>query len=297
VAGIVGFMALATVDNIMSESASGEADNSTQTAHKESWVCPTCEKSGFDLKKHMKIHHSLEHGESIAGEPVECDNCGDTFRKRSDWIEEYNHHLCSKECKSEWQSDRHSGEDHPNYKGGKTTYSCANCGKTFEKYPAQLKNTDRPFCSKSCNDEYWDGRPRPDLRKRVDVPCAHCGDMIEKRPSRVERVENVYCSRECADAGHSENMRGEGNPKWSGGTVNYYGPNWGEQREKARQRDDYTCQRCGIQKPENGSEITVHHKTPIREFDDYEQANRLENLISLCRSCHGKVELWPVQPK
>ena len=35
----------------------------------------------------------------------------------------------------------------------------------------------------------------------------------------------------------------------------------------------------------------VHHKTPFRLFDSTEQANQLSNLITLCNSCHRKVEV------
>jgi DEAD/DEAH box helicase domain-containing protein len=34
----------------------------------------------------------------------------------------------------------------------------------------------------------------------------------------------------------------------------------------------------------------VHHKTPFRAFPSAAEANRLENLITVCQSCHRKVE-------
>ena len=67
---------------------------------------------------------------------------------------------------------------------------------------------------------------------------------------------------------------------------NRYGPNWLTQRDRARARDDYRCQNCGI--PEG---IHVHHKVPFRAFDSYERANHLTNLVTLCPRCHGRVEL------
>ena len=77
------------------------------------------------------------------------------------------------------------------------------------------------------------------------------------------------------------------NNLWSG-KPNNYGPNWDQQRKLARQRDQYTCQLCGM--PEKGSNHHVHHKIPFRQFTSYEQANRLENLITLCPACHQKAE-------
>ncbi len=84
---------------------------------------------------------------------------------------------------------------------------------------------------------------------------------------------------------------------------NDYGPDWGKIRERVRARDGYKCQVCGI--PENpSSEIgqgapaptirkrqhDVHHKVPFRAFTVREEANRLENLITLCPSCHKQAE-------
>ncbi|MGH2582418.1 MAG: Zn-binding domain-containing protein, partial [Anaerolineales bacterium] len=69
--------------------------------------------------------------------------------------------------------------------------------------------------------------------------------------------------------------------------ANEYGPNWPSQRDAARLRDGYACQVCGL--PENGRIHDVHHKTPFRTFS-YREANQLENLITLCSSCHRQAE-------
>lgn len=77
------------------------------------------------------------------------------------------------------------------------------------------------------------------------------------------------------------------NQLWSG-KPNYYGPNWDKQKKIVRQRDHYSCQLCGA--IEKDIPFHVHHKVPFRQFDSYEQANRLGNLITLCPACHLKVE-------
>ena len=69
---------------------------------------------------------------------------------------------------------------------------------------------------------------------------------------------------------------------------NDYGPNWSEKRNAARARDGYKCQVCGT--PEQGRQHDVHHKIPFRRFAHYRQANRLENLVTLCRTCHQRAE-------
>jgi DEAD/DEAH box helicase domain-containing protein len=77
---------------------------------------------------------------------------------------------------------------------------------------------------------------------------------------------------------------------------NDYGPNWQQQRNAARARDGYRCTICGAAEPA-GRQHDVHHKQPFRTFgyapgqnDAYRQANVLENLATLCRACHQRVE-------
>jgi DEAD/DEAH box helicase domain-containing protein len=75
-----------------------------------------------------------------------------------------------------------------------------------------------------------------------------------------------------------------------------YGPDWPQQRNAARARAGYRCSQCGAPERE-GRQHNVHHITPFRAFgyvpgvnDVYKLANRLENLIVLCPTCHRRVE-------
>jgi DEAD/DEAH box helicase domain-containing protein len=69
---------------------------------------------------------------------------------------------------------------------------------------------------------------------------------------------------------------------------NQYGPNWDSLRQHVRQRDGYRCQVCGS--PEIDRAHDVHHKIPFRTFSNTDQANRLDNLLTLCSNCHQRVE-------
>jgi len=86
---------------------------------------------------------------------------------------------------------------------------------------------------------------------------------------------------------------------------NDYGPEWNKIRERVRARDGYKCQVCGT--PETTRQHDVHHKIPFRSFIrsamssrsipegpdvtlQRQQANRLDNLTTLCPSCHKKAE-------
>jgi DEAD/DEAH box helicase domain-containing protein len=75
---------------------------------------------------------------------------------------------------------------------------------------------------------------------------------------------------------------------WSN-APNDYGSTWPRQRDLARVRDGFRCQLCG--EPEGEKAHHVHHKIPFRMFETAQQANQLANLITLCNSCHRKVEI------
>lgn len=85
-------------------------------------------------------------------------------------------------------------------------------------------------------------------------------------------------------------MVGSKNPQWTGGKLNYYGENWIQQNQRARQRDHFTCQRCGITESQLGKNLDVHHVKPFKLCANHKEANRLENLISLCPPCHRRAE-------
>jgi hypothetical protein len=83
--------------------------------------------------------------------------------------------------------------------------------------------------------------------------------------------------------------KGEKHPNWKGGINKYYGPSWYGQKEKTKERDEYSCRLCF------NSEDTpsVHHITPSRYWvveKEHKKMNNLQNLICLCRSCHHKLE-------
>lgn len=87
---------------------------------------------------------------------------------------------------------------------------------------------------------------------------------------------------------------GELHHRWQGGDDPYYGENWHEQRRSVLQRDKFECQKCGISEEEHEQlyemGLDVHHIVPIREFEEKEEANRLDNLVTLCRNCHNQLE-------
>jgi hypothetical protein len=80
-------------------------------------------------------------------------------------------------------------------------------------------------------------------------------------------------------------ITGEGNSNWQGGkSFELYGPEFNNTlKEQIRKRDNHQCQECGWFQMALGYRLPVHHK------DFNKKNNDPDNLISLCRSCHTKI--------
>lgn len=212
-----------------------------------------------------------------------CSQCGKPFLASKNSVR-----YCSAQCrKAAGWTDRDESKHE--------TLTCVQCGKPFEGYTYRK----RRFCSRLCASLYaaqkglCKGQPRKP-ESYITLTCEICGRSYKRHKFILddENRNSRFCSVECRSIHTSQAYRGEGNPHWTGGTLplSAYGPNWGRQNRKARRRDKHTCQVCGY--VSGGDTILdVHHIRPLKEFDgDWQTANRLSNLITLCRDCHAAVE-------
>lgn len=237
---------------------------------------------------------------------IDCSYCGASMTREVADIEDKENLFCSEKCYWEYLSEESpSGKDHPQY--SRIERDCAFCGTTLEIKPSVSVNRERVFCDYSCagewRSEYRSGENSVRWKGGdVELECEICGSTFEVRPAKAD--SSRFCSYECLGIHHREVRSGEDNPNWEGGYEPYYGPNWRGQRERAMRRDGYRCVDCGLSQEESRNQyaeaLSVHHRTPFREFrtegeTDYISANRLENLVTLCRSCHKKWEQLPVQ--
>jgi len=77
---------------------------------------------------------------------------------------------------------------------------------------------------------------------------------------------------------------------------NDYGPDWPRIRFAVRTRDGFRCQVCGAAESGPSTELRtsrehdVHHKIPFKSFSSANEANRLDNLTTLCAACHRNAE-------
>ncbi|MFP4117234.1 MAG: HNH endonuclease [Salinivenus sp.] len=231
---------------------------------------------------------------------IPCDNCGELTYKKPCRIERSEYDFCSLECHNQFQKGLRTGEDSPTYTE-RVTYTCEYCGGENEATPSEAE--DRVYCDEDCMakdfQERYSGQGNPSWNGgKVEVECEWCGSVDEYVPARAE--VRRFCSDECYKDWLSEHRQGdawvgEDNPSWAGGQERnrFYGPNWEHQRQRALERDDHECMLC-----RSTQHLVVHHKKPMRNFDRdkprwWERANQLDNLITLCRSCHRTVHANP----
>lgn len=253
-------------------------------------ACENCGKEFRYFLKNPRHFCSRKCQQAAKRIDTTCPNCGKTFWYHASWPRIY----CSRSCSAAVNAKVNLGivELPPQH--------CEQCGKEITKD----KRTGRRFCNSNCFGAWLSihnvGEANP-IYQRIDRTCKQCGNPFKAVPSEIDKGWGNFCCRSCAATWQVANdpnhplppvLYGEDNPRWKGGAVTYYGPSWHPSRRDARERDNFTCQRCGVTESELGRELDVHHIKPFRPFgvDNHTVANQLDNLISLCNICHKIVE-------
>jgi len=263
--------------------------------------CKECESVFMEYASQNKDFCNKECYDEWQSEdwPVlECEYCGQHKEVKPCKKERFR--FCSNQCMQNWKSENMSGEDSPHWEGGFSQNDCEWCGETIKEPTRQ----NQRFCSS----EHWGewssenrlGKNHHLWKEYPEVECEWCSSTSKVIPAREDTAK--FCDKQCRGKWVSENKSGKDHPRWGGGTAEYYGPNWGQQRRKALERDGNECRVCGFSSSEEERGLHVHHKTPFRLFGDewefHELANDLTNLVSLCPSCHIDVEeMYPIFPE
>lgn len=234
------------------------------------------------------MHHTRAHDERLPNR--ECDRCGEEF------YSDYERKYCSEECLNAAVS--FEGAANPNFDDALETATCEICGETFEYYPSEKEGL---YCPECVETQSWrdppvvtgTDHPRWNGGKQT-VACAVCDDPVERHPSGFTG-EVTLCSKECHKTWVSDQFTGSGHPNWRGGGTAPYGKGWNEVRQKALERDGYTCVICGTDREELDRNPDVHHLVPVRSFVESpvlteQDAHRLDNVVTLCPSCHRRAE-------
>ena len=219
---------------------------------------------------------------------VQCAHCGADILRYPYQIKARDRHFCNNNCFAEYLKTL-TGPAAPCYKA--VTVPCRTCGKDIQQPPHHIKTHKNHFCSRECHHAFK-------ASISITVRCHTCGKEFSRQPSHARKVKHHFCGFECEAEWLKRVATGVNNPNWKGGAAKYYGPTWNKQMRAARKRDGYCCQACGISQKKHGRSLDVHHIVPFKTFnyipgenESHLQANALDNLISLCRSCHTKMEL------
>lgn len=98
---------------------------------------------------------------------------------------------------------------------------------------------------------------------------------------------------------HDKKYLKERSMRWreiNGGTIGLmHRARFGGNRDKVLKRDDHACQICGMTDEEHrnkwGVEITIDHMDG-RGRNSTNKNHEMENLWTLCRSCHGRRDIY-----
>jgi uncharacterized CHY-type Zn-finger protein len=168
---------------------------------------------------------------------------------------------------------------------------CHACGKRFSVKPYRANKAR--FCSSSCwarSDESKKivsdtvrrrhlenpsiGSLNPNWKEKVECECLNCGKDFKVMPSR----KRLFCCSKCSN----EYLVGPCSPNWKGGvTPRTVTTKWKKLRQEVFERDVFKCKYCNSSK-----KLVAHHVRPVR----YGGIDALDNLETVCASCHQKVE-------
>lgn len=177
------------------------------------------------------------------------------------------------------------------------TVNCLQCGKEFETWPCKLKNNRGKFCNRTClaiyrgklqskiskstffQPKYKDYNPNFNGGKERN--CIICNKVFWNYPSRDKKTCSTLCGRKSRSI--TIKNRGSKHP------AHHRNGRWGLSyqdykilRDTILELDNHSCRYCSSK-----SKLQIHHIEPrTKELVD----NSVNNLISLCVSCHKKIE-------
>lgn len=180
-----------------------------------------------------------------------------------------------------------------------TTLQCKHCKRAF-LIPIYLAE-NRKFCSLQCSSRYHSEHVNPTIEKerRLKLSTSHKGQHNSPKtefkkgchPSVETEIKKGQHLSKRTEFGNAPpwnkgkpylQIQGAKHANWKGGRSLTRGSGWVSKREQVWLRDNYTCRVCGS-KPKI---LHTHHIIPYRITHD----NSLGNLITVCRSCHTKLD-------
>ena len=139
------------------------------------------------------------------------------------------------------------------------------------------------------------GRPHPEetraKMKKKAQSRPPVSDIAKKKMSAAHSGSKNHFYGKTHSAETKAKMTGPNNSQWKGGHERYYGPEWTDTlKAKIRKRDGYQCFLDPAHPISGYFKVPdVHHIIPYFDAVDaqLDRPHRHENLVSLCRKCHG----------
>lgn len=228
-----------------------------------------------------------------------CPACNKIYKVNPTRLKHGRQLTCSRECTFNLRRAK--------TEASKEKSDCPVCGKTFIPKTLSNKTAQARYCSQDCA---YKGRTlgftkrvltkpydiKVSRKNKIFVNCHQCQKQIETIPALKDKRK--FCSKECCNLNKVTSSKGSNNPSWiDGRSYNkrcYRGNDWESQRLLAYKRDNFTCQicqeKCVAKNRKNKNQdhhliIQCHHIVSWHLTQD----NSLENLITLCASCHKKL--------
>lgn len=179
---------------------------------------------------------------------------------------------------------------------------CKGCGKIFYHHKTKDAKRHRIFCSRECfienakltkpkttfkkgmipwNKEKKGVMPIPWNKGKIGVmPTAWNKGLVGYNKGHIVTLDTrKKISKNRIRKG---GCFGNKNPNWNNGSsFEPYGIEFNNQlKNYIRWMDNYTCQQCGICQDQLNYKLCIHH------IDFNKKNNTIQNLISLCRTCH-----------
>lgn len=161
--------------------------------------------------------------------------------------------------------------------------TCPWCGVEFEPNRRPDKNWVQRYCSRDCG--------RKGQSRRVTLTCVQCGQDFQRKRymAKWSQERGPFCGFRCYGQWQSENATGPNNPNFLPESPRRGAGQWERNRKAALERDHYRCRKCG-----STHRLHVHHREPWAEGQD--SPHELDNLETLCASCHRKAHPIPHGP-
>jgi 5-methylcytosine-specific restriction endonuclease McrA len=178
-----------------------------------------------------------------------------------------NKQFCSRECTVKASRGRRV-----NY----VDLNCQHCGVEFSLPEKTAESSDRKYCRKACF-------LAATKAVKVQRECAECGSSFDLPQSQLKHKHGKYCSNKCKYKGQAKAVSGEGSGRYiHGECISHYSVYFPVSLRRAiRARDGNRCRLCGLNGDNHDTKLPVHHIN-YDKMDD-----RLSNLITLCKYCHG----------